>query len=144
MAKPLKETFFSRVYRLFYGMVFYNTIYWKRASDGLQPPKLSRDERLQNRPVRDLAKIRPRSNPRARLEAVENGTPDVSVPLIIGSAPREVDLQAPPQERIVPQVVEITPSVQALVRSKKRKKRRRVRQHSERGFLSRLFGRNSA
>ena len=143
MAKPLKETFLSRVYRLFYGMVFYNTVYWRRASDGLQPPKLTRDERQQSRPVRDLAKIRPRSNPRARIEAVENGTPDVSVPLIVGSAPREANLEVPPRERIVPQAEKATPTSQDLARFRK-KKRRRIRQHSERGFLSRLFGRRNA
>ena len=140
MAKPLKESFFSRVYRLFYGMVFYNTIYWRRASDGLQPTKLSRDERLQNRPVRDLAKIRPRANPRARIEAVENGTPDVSVPLIIGSAPRLVNVDAVPEERVPAQPAIPTPDVRELTRFKK-KKRRKLRQHSPRGILGRLFGR---
>ncbi len=121
-------------------MVFYNTIYWRRASDGLQPPKLSRDERQQNRPVRDLAKIRPRANPRARLDAVEHGTPDVSVPLIVGSAPRQVSVEPGTVGEAMRQAEQNT-TVESPDPSRiKKKKRRRIRQHMEKGFLGRWFG----
>ena len=138
MPKPLKETFWSRVYRLFYGMVFYNTIYWRRASDGLQPPRLTRDERLLNRPPLDVRKIKPRANPRAKLETQEYGTPDVSVPLIQGAASK-LSPGTPPAPVAFTEGEKVEATSGELVRTRK-KKRRRIRQSSPKGFFERLFG----
>jgi hypothetical protein len=50
------------------GMLFYNTIYWRRASDGLNPPKLTPEERKMHAPPKDLEVIKPRETPRARID----------------------------------------------------------------------------
>ena len=46
------------------GVFLYNTIYWRRASDDLEIQRMSREERANLRPKRDLEIIRPRENPR--------------------------------------------------------------------------------
>ena len=138
MSKPLKETFWARVYRLFYGMVFYNTVYWQRASDGLKPPKLTREERLQSRPTPVVAVIKPRVNPRAKLESIENATVEVSVPLVNATGTK---LQVPeviqnPDSASAP----VEASTGELIRTRVRKKKRRqIRQHMPRGFFARWF-----
>ena len=129
MPKPLKETFLSRIWRLFVGVVFYNTVYWRRASDGLNPPKLSHDERQQRRPVRDINKIRPRSHPRARLDAQESSTTDVSVPRL-----SDAPLNLPPAAEPLPPRDEHSPG---RIRKKKRKKHLRMRSDN---IFSRWFG----
>jgi len=50
------------------GLLFYNTVYWNRASDGLNPPKLSSIERELYAPPLDHDVIKPRGNPRAHIE----------------------------------------------------------------------------
>ncbi len=120
-------------------MVFYNTIYWRRASDGFKPPKLTRDERLQSQPTRDLAVIKPRARPRARLDSAETASPEVSVPLIHGANSRAGELERaqaaqPAQfssERIIPSSGELL---------KTRRKRRRNQLPHSKGFLARWFG----
>jgi hypothetical protein len=75
--KPLKVTFWSRVKLLVRGLLFYNTVYWKRASDGLNPPKLTSEERKSYVPPKNPEVIRPRDKPRARLvEARRRQTQD--------------------------------------------------------------------
>ena len=64
----LKEPFWKRLRLLARGLLFYNTVYWRRASDGLRPPTLSPTERKLYEPPLDLDMVRPRQNPRARLE----------------------------------------------------------------------------
>ena len=50
------------------GLLFYNTVYWRRASDGLRPPRLTPAERKALAPAPIPEVIRPRANPRAHLE----------------------------------------------------------------------------
>lgn len=69
MPKLPKVTRWTRFKDFLRGMLLYNTVYWTRASDGLKPPKATREERRQKRPVRDLTIIKPREKPRAKLES---------------------------------------------------------------------------
>jgi hypothetical protein len=62
-----KETLWKRVKLLVRGILLYNTIYWRRASDGLKPPKLTSAERKLYAPPKNLEVIKPRLNPKARL-----------------------------------------------------------------------------
>jgi hypothetical protein len=54
--------------QLIRGLLFYNTVYWKRASDGLNPPRLTPEERKILAPPKDLEVIKPREKPRARID----------------------------------------------------------------------------
>jgi hypothetical protein len=69
--KPLADTFWSRLKQLFRGLIFYNTIYWKRASDGLNPPRMTSEERRKLAPPKDYGVIKPREKPRARIDEVK-------------------------------------------------------------------------
>ncbi len=53
------------------GLLLYNTIYWRRASDGLNPPRLTPEERKNYAPPKDFDVIKPREKPRARLDEVK-------------------------------------------------------------------------
>ena len=73
MHRPLRVPFYLRVWHLVRGLLFYNTVYWRRASDGLNMPTLSLEERERQRPERNLEIIRPRMRPRAHIEAAKGG-----------------------------------------------------------------------
>ncbi len=68
MHKTLEDTYWSRLKLLIRGLLFYNTIYWRRASDGLNPPKLTRAERKAYAPPKDPEVVKPRVKPRARID----------------------------------------------------------------------------
>lgn len=127
MPKIPKVTRWTRFKDFLRGILLYNTVYWTRASDGLKPPKATREERRQNRPVRDLNIIKPREKPRAKLEP-----------------------EGEPESRFVP--VAAVPAAQAPkpVGPEKRVKVRKRRKHRRAGFtsmdssggvLNRIFGR---
>ena len=63
--RPLETTFWMRFSQFMKGFFLYNTIYWKRASDDLNIRRMSREERANLRPKRDLEIIRPRERARA-------------------------------------------------------------------------------
>jgi hypothetical protein len=65
--KPLKDTLWTRFVGLMRGVVFYGTVYWRRASDELKPPRTTAKERKEKMPVRDFTYIKPREKPRARI-----------------------------------------------------------------------------
>lgn len=70
-----------RFSRFLKGVFFYNTIYWKRASDDLDIRHMSREERSSLRPKRNLEIIRPRENPRpTNPETLLSLPPEVSEP----------------------------------------------------------------
>ncbi len=66
MKRPLETTFWMRFSQFMKGFFLYNTIYWRRASDDLNIQRMSREERANLRPKRDLEIIRPRERARAR------------------------------------------------------------------------------
>ena len=68
MHRPLRVPFYLRVWNLIKGLLFYNTWNWEKASDGLNMPTLSREEREARRPKADLEIIKPREKPRARID----------------------------------------------------------------------------
>jgi len=78
--KPLELPWRVRLWHFIRGLLFYNTVYWKRASDGLRPTSLSREERRTHQPARNLEIIRPREHPRAKLSAARGG--QVSLPTV--------------------------------------------------------------
>ena len=65
MKRPLETTFWMRFSQFMKGFFLYNTIYWRRASDDLNIQRMSREERANLRPKRDLELIRPRARARA-------------------------------------------------------------------------------
>ena len=91
MHKPLELPFRVRVWHFIRGLLFYNTVYWRRASDGLNPPKLSPRERLLHQPSRNLEIIRPRENPRSNISVARGA--QVSVPHFDGSRPSGNDFE---------------------------------------------------
>ena len=88
MLKPLELPWRVRLWHFIRGMLFYNTVYWKRASDDLKPSTLSREERRNLQPTRNLEIIRPREHPRAKLGAGRGG--QVSLPTV-GTLPPSPD-----------------------------------------------------
>ena len=65
--KTLQDTFWTRFRDLIKGMLLYGTVNWRRASDGLKPPKLTPLERRIAMPSKNLDVIKPRENPQAAL-----------------------------------------------------------------------------
>ena len=63
----LQDTFWTRFRDLIKGLLLYGTINWRRASDGLKPPKLTPLERKIAMPSKNLDVIKPRENPQAAL-----------------------------------------------------------------------------
>ena len=64
LKRPLETTFWMRFSQFMKGFFLYNTIYWRRASDDLNIRRMSREERANLRPVRNLDIIRPRERAR--------------------------------------------------------------------------------
>ena len=81
MHRPLETTLWMRLTQFFKGVFLYNTIYWRRASDDLEIQRMSREERANLRPKRDLEIIRPRENPRPTNASLLSLPPEVSEPL---------------------------------------------------------------
>ena len=65
--KTLQVTFWTRLRDLIKGMLLYGTVNWRRASDGLKPPKLTPQQRRVAMPSKNLDVIKPRENPQAAL-----------------------------------------------------------------------------
>ncbi len=104
MLKPLELPWRVRLWQFIRGVLFYNTVYWKRASDDLNPPSLSREERLSAQPARNLEIIRPREHPRAKIVAARGA--QISLP-VVGLPPTfESELAEP-----VPKLVEPVPEL---------------------------------
>jgi hypothetical protein len=127
MSKPLRDTFLGRVLLFVRGIIFYNTVDWKRASDGLKPPRLSRSEREMRRPLRDLSAIKPREKPRAKSGTQGEADPVGGLPQ---DAARKATAQISPRlPSISPLPLEPLPDAEADGTAV-RKKRRRVRLQS--------------
>ena len=151
MHRPLREPIYLRVWRLVCGVFLYNTVYWRRASDGLNMPSLTAEERERQRPERNMEIIKPRMRPRARLETVQEEAAPAANPLAGAeiSEPPEVSsgderLAAP--ERSAPKVyrTETLEDGTEQVYVKRRRYRRRLVTRGERAehdsFFARVFG----
>lgn len=133
MPKIPKVTRWSRFVAFLRGILLYNTIYWSRASDGLRPPRPTREERRQKRPVRDLTIIKPREKPRAKLET------DPSAPATVIRTFIEPTASA---------AAGAAPGNGEVIRRRKRRKNHHARLSpmdafamSSSGVLSKIFGR---
>ncbi len=122
MNRPLETTFWMRFKQFMKGVFLYNTIYWRRASDDLDIHHMSREERADLRPKRNLEIIRPRERPRAVIaDSVlslppEYGERSEPAPLVQVSAPPVAEHPATPED--------------GTVEIHRRKKRRRGRHSS--------------
>ncbi len=150
MHRPLREPLYLRVWHLVRGLLFYNTVYWRRASDGLNLPSLTPEERERQRPERNLEIIKPRTRPRAHIEAARGG--EISDPQALAlpesleefSPGREIMTGRPvawsnPQEK---SATENDDTEQVYVR-RRRYRRRLVSGGSaidRGGFFARVFG----
>ncbi len=160
MHKPLDLPFRVRLWHFIRGLLFYNTVYWKRASDDLNPPRLSRKDRQHYQPTRDLTIIRPREKPRANLDSTQSlpiSVPEVEPPPIASEPVLPEELEATklslpfPVEPEPPQSPEALPPPPPDVMVKRRRYRRRRNKVSafpssamggeKTGLLGRLFGR---
>lgn len=151
MHRPLREPLYLRVWRLVRGLLFYNTVYWKKASDGLNLPTLTPEERERQRPERNLDIIRPRVRPRAHIEAARGG--ELSVPQSLATVEGGA-VEAYPGEQSVPVVNPMRPAQHGeapaeddgteQVYIKRRRYRRRLVSGGtpiDRGsFIARVFG----
>lgn len=151
MHRPLRVPFHLRFWQLVRGLLFYNTVYWRRASDGLNMPSLSAEERERQRPARNLEIIRPRVRPRAHIEAAKRG--ELSDPTEL-AIPEPPVAEAPPVEPPVPlekagalrtehKVVKGDDGTEQVYVKRRRYRRRLVSGGSaiDRGsFLARVFG----
>ena len=119
--RPLETTLWMRLTQFLKGVFLYNTIYWRRASDDLDIQRMSREERANLRPKRDLEIIRPRENPRPTNASVLSLPPEVSEP--VRSVPSAVGPVEPSSRPVVA-------GEEEGVEMHRRKKRRRSR-HSK-------------
>ena len=110
------------------GVFLYNTVYWRRASDDLDIQRMSREERANLRPKRNLEIIRPRERPRAVVSdevlslPPEYGDRSDYIPL--------VQVSDPPAAPSSPSPARPEPDENETVEIHRRKKRRRSR-HSK-------------
>ena len=142
MHRPLRVPLYLRVWNLIKGLLFYNTWNWEKASDGLNLPRLSREEREQKRPRADLEIIKPREKPRAKLEVrrktrIEDSRYEaqVSEPLPDREIPSE------PLEMSEPEPISPAHPSGEYVKRRKYKKRRTGSTTGGNGFFRRVFGR---
>ena len=149
MHRPLRVPFHLRVWHLVRGLLFYNTVYWRRASDGLNMPSLSMEERERQRPARNLEIIRPRMRPRAHIEAAKGG--EISNPIILTPAETLAEAETVEQAAAVEKAAHrtahrsgYTDEETGQVYVKRRRYRRRLVSRGtpgERGsFFARVFG----
>ena len=151
MHRPLRVPFYLRLWHLVRGLLFYNTVYWRRASDGLNMPSLSQEERERQRPARNLEIIKPRMRPRAHIEVGKGG--EVSHPNILPAV--EPLLAAPADEPATDEALtphhgthhvghEHVDEATGQVYVKRRRYRRRLVSRGSAidrgGFLARVFG----
>ncbi len=116
MHRPLETTLWMRLTQFLKGVFLYNTIYWKRASDELNIQRMSREERANLRPKRNLDIIRPRENPRPTTTGLAP-----SLPTEIGEQMRPAPVVVEPIRRPA------SASEEDGVEIHRRKKRRRGR-----------------
>lgn len=148
MHRPLRDPLYLRVWHLIRGLLFYNTVYWRRASDGLNMPSLSAEERERQRPERNLEIIRPRARPRAHIEAARGG--EISLPpaspLLEAAETAAVDEQASasaPAAFTEPQAEAAGEETEPVYVKRRRYRRRSLTRGSEvdrDSFLARVFG----
>ena len=150
MHRPLREPLYLRIWRLVRGVFLYNTVYWRRASDGLNMPTLSAEEREAQRPERNLEIIRPRMRPRARLDAAE--TPvvgdltagaEVYDPLYEAQVSEPEIAPPPPPHRVAYRQEESEDASEQVYVKRRRYRRKRPSRGSagdRGGFFARVFG----
>ncbi len=126
MNRPLETTFWMRFKQFVKGVFLYNTIYWRRASDDLDIKRMSREERANLRPIRNLDIIRPRENPRPIPTTVLTLPPDAAERSYL---PAEPEVQEPARSAPSPRIVPAAAGEDS-VEIHRRKKRRRSR-HSQ-------------
>ena len=119
MHKQGDDTFGRRLKLLVRGMLFYNTIYWKRASDVLDPPKLRPEERQGYAPQRDPDVVRPRENPRARLQDLERRRVSAEIARLRVEVPPAVPAKPDVPAVSVASVPEVNPGKAAPAMKKK-------------------------
>ena len=133
MHRPLRVPFHLRVWNLVKGLLFYNTVYWDKASDGLNMPSLTREEREQKRPRANLEIIKPRGKPRSKLDvqaARSNFEAQVSDP----PATADSDEIAESRKDLPP------PSEETYVKRRRYKRRRTNGAAGGNSFFRRVFG----
>ncbi len=167
--KSLKVTFWTRTRDFLKDILLYGSVNWRRASDELQPPRLSPTERKMAMPTKNLEVIKPRHNPQAALiktlpkKPLTAKLPDVTAGAIVSDPLLESDGPTSlPKQPLLPKraVAEIEPAAdeagvegdgQIIVRRRRRHHRgsllakrapRSVVQYndSKPGLLARLFG----
>ena len=143
MHRPLRVPLYLRVWNLVKGLLFYNTWNWEKASDGLNLPKLSREEREQKRPKADFEIIRPREKPRAKLEFRRKGRVEDSRYLAQVSEPLpEPEIVSDPVELPEQEPESVAQPSGEYVKRRKYKKRRASGVGVKDGFFRRVFGRS--
>ena len=149
MHRPLREPIYLRLWRLIRGVFLYNTVYWRKASDGLNLPTLSAEERERQRPERNLEIIRPRVRPRAHLDAAQAiEVSNLEAGAEVSEPPMETmaDEQYAVSGKVVPRVyrneVQEDGTEQVYVKRRRYRRRRMSRGSSidRGGFFARVFG----
>ncbi len=156
MHRPLREPLYLRVWHLIRGLLFYNTVYWRRASDGLNMPTLTAEERERQRPTRNLEIIKPRARPRAKcpdpIDSAQGGEVSEPLPLEVpeSSARTPLRRETSSDESAVRTAFHSETPVMAdddndQVYVKRRRYRRRLvsggSAKGRAGFFARVFGR---
>lgn len=142
MHRPLRVPLYLRVWNLIKGVLFYNTVYWEKASDGLNLPTLSREERESKRPKADLEIIKPREKPRARLDTFRGAQvskPDF-LPQVSEPPPPPSSAPVKVQEAAATQDQDAAAEHGVYVKRRRYKRRRTSGATGGNGFFRRVFG----
>lgn len=140
MHRPLREPIYLRFWNLIKGVLFYNTVYWQKASDNLNMPSLTRAERERLRPVANSEIIKPREKPRARLDTFRGA--QISDPVQEIQEANAADEPGTGEE--IPDLeggaTSHRPESGRYVKRRKYKRRRTGGAHGGNGFFRRVFG----
>ena len=143
MHRPLRIPLHLRVWQWLKNLLLLNRNDWNKASDGLNMPTLTHEERERARPKPEQDLIRPREKPRARLDSfrgAEISRPEyqpqiISEPVVIRSAELADGLEEAGGDEANAE------GAQYVLRKKRRYRRRSTSQGSQgNGFFRRVFG----
>ena len=149
MHRPLRVPLYLRVWNLIKGILFYNTVYWEKASDGLNMPTLTREERERSRPKPDPEIVKPREKPRVRKDGFQGAQISNSDAELLASEYFVSGTESLPEALPVPLPTRTTgdehpavPEGHELKKRRKYKRRRTGSAYNKHSIWRRVFGRS--
>ena len=139
MHRPLRVPLYVRVWQFVKNLLVLNRVDWHKASDGLNMPTLSREERELRRPKADLEIIKPRDKPRARIDAFRGAQVSKPVQLSqVSEPPASLEESGTGQSKDQP--TDSNHPEGQYIKRRRYKRRRTSSKAGGDGFFHRVFG----